>query len=295
MTVTLEAVHGRLVLFLVLHVLGGHVGMPLIVLTNFASRKIVRHPVFLNFCITWTCFSSSYLVLLYAGQIERLYPTFSLCLTQAAMIYAGAAMMGVSTFVFLLHLFLVLRGTLYPKPPLSWHTLRLVAIISVPYLAYIIVFTAAMVAGNRNSQLVHRSSFYCTINLAAVAHLGTGIAVAGLLFSLIPGTLIVVMLYRGRKIILKADKGSLNISLLIRTLVFILCGLIALSVCAVILTHSGTQVSNIIIACLPVIAVFVFGSQTELLHAWCLWRKEGKASEQAYGTSNRDLPLHVDA
>jgi len=290
MTVNLEVVHGSLVLFLVLHVLGGHVGMPLILFTIFASRQIMRHPVFVNFCITWTCFSSSYLVLLYAGQIENLYPAFPLCLTQAAMIYAGAAMIGVSSFVFVLHLYLVLRGAVYPNPALKWHTLRLVIILGVPYLAYMLVFTVAMIAGYSNPQPVHRSSFYCTISIPAVAHLGTGIAAAGLIFSLVIGVLIVITLHQNREIISKGGKkGGLNLSLVIRALVFIVWGIIALLTCAAILAHSMTAVSNIIIACLPITATLLFGSQTELLRVWCLWRKEGKTSEQASGAPTGDV------
>jgi hypothetical protein len=126
MTVNLETEQGRLVLFLILHILGGHVGIPLILLTIFASRQLMRHPVFINFCVTWMCFSSSYLLLsvipmfcpglttacmsnlifdyrFYAGQIENLYPTFGLCVIQAAMIYASVAMVGISSLVFGLH------------------------------------------------------------------------------------------------------------------------------------------------------------------------------------------------
>jgi len=277
MLINLEAERGRLVLFLILHMLGGHIGMPLVLLTIFASRQIMRHPVFINFCITWTCFSSSYLVLLYAGQIENLYPPFLLCLTQAAMIYASGAMIGVSSFLFMLHLFFVLRGAVYPNPPLRWHTLRLVAIIGAPYLAYVIVFTTGIVSGYSHQQLVHRSSFYCTIKIPAVAHLGSGIAAAGALVSIVTEIFVVITLYRHWKTILDAGvKNGLNLSLVIRASVFTVCGLLALLTCVAILDQSLTAVTNIVIACLPMVAVLIFGSQTDLLRAWCFWRKEGK-------------------
>jgi len=87
-------------------------------------------------------------------------------------------------------------------------------ILGVPYLAYLVIFTAAVVSGYSHPQLVHRSSFYCTIDIPAVAHLGTGIVATGLLFSLVVGILTFITLYRHWQAILKADtKGGLDLSL----------------------------------------------------------------------------------
>lgn len=51
------------VAFLVLLVLGGHVGMVLILSTILLSRHILRNPIFVNFCITWMLYTLSYTLL----------------------------------------------------------------------------------------------------------------------------------------------------------------------------------------------------------------------------------------
>lgn len=95
-------------------VLGAQVGLPLVLATAFFGRNQPRrHPAFINIVIAWLLYGASALFLsvfnccvpsdsrtesryvrLYSGQgivsIQR--PEFGLCLTQAALIYAGSAL-----------------------------------------------------------------------------------------------------------------------------------------------------------------------------------------------------------
>ena len=43
-----------------LHIAGGHVGMPVLVLLFLCSKRIQRPVTVINFCITWILFSMSY-------------------------------------------------------------------------------------------------------------------------------------------------------------------------------------------------------------------------------------------
>jgi hypothetical protein len=43
--------------YLILLVLGGHVGMSLLLATNFLSSHVKRHIMFVNFCITWMIYT----------------------------------------------------------------------------------------------------------------------------------------------------------------------------------------------------------------------------------------------
>jgi hypothetical protein len=65
---------GLLTAFLALQILGGHVGIPLMLLTIFFSRQIMRHPIFVNFCATWILFTLSYTLL----SVNLLHPVFGI-------------------------------------------------------------------------------------------------------------------------------------------------------------------------------------------------------------------------
>ena len=110
---------GPIAAFMTLQIVGGHIGMGIILCTIFFSSRVVRHPIFVNFCVTWILYALSYTFLwvpsslkslihlivisLYTGQIANPTPNFSLCLTQSAMIYAAPVMGGMSVFIFTLH------------------------------------------------------------------------------------------------------------------------------------------------------------------------------------------------
>ena len=49
--------------FLVLQVVGGHVLLPILVLTIILSKKVSRHPIFINFCMSWIISSVFYSLL----------------------------------------------------------------------------------------------------------------------------------------------------------------------------------------------------------------------------------------
>jgi hypothetical protein len=49
--------------YLVLHIIGGQVGLPIMVLTFLLCKNVSRHPTLVNFCITWIVYSVSYCLL----------------------------------------------------------------------------------------------------------------------------------------------------------------------------------------------------------------------------------------
>jgi dipeptide/tripeptide permease len=52
-------------------------------------RGIRRHPVWINFALTWIIFGISYILLYICGQAHGPEPSLSLCLSQAALVYAA--------------------------------------------------------------------------------------------------------------------------------------------------------------------------------------------------------------
>jgi len=61
--------------FLALHIAGGQVGLPIIILTFILSKNVHRHPTLINFCITWSISSIAY-CLLYVFILFRSFHPF---------------------------------------------------------------------------------------------------------------------------------------------------------------------------------------------------------------------------
>lgn len=49
--------------YFALHIVGGHIGLPILVLTFIISKRAKRSITVINFCITWILFSVSYCLL----------------------------------------------------------------------------------------------------------------------------------------------------------------------------------------------------------------------------------------
>ncbi|KAF8474304.1 hypothetical protein JB92DRAFT_3052414 [Gautieria morchelliformis] len=270
------------VAFLILLVLGGHVGMPLILSATFFSGHVFRHPVFVNFCITWMLYSLAYTLLLYAGQITNPQPKFNLCMTQSAMIYGSPPMIGASVFVFVLHLYLLVRERV-GYAPLRWPNLRLAIMLAAPYVVFLSVFTVAITMANSQPLRVHRSSFYCDIEIPEITHICAEISGVAMVLSLVIEILTGIKLYwHWRAFRATNAKTGLNISILVRTLGLLICSVFALVTCLAFLTNLTSMVSYFVLASLPLTAFLVFGTHSDLLRVWCFWwRSDGRHAQDA--------------
>ena len=50
-------------IYLAIQIIGGHILLPLLVITIFLKKTINRHPVFVNFCVSWIFSSVVYSML----------------------------------------------------------------------------------------------------------------------------------------------------------------------------------------------------------------------------------------
>jgi hypothetical protein len=95
--------------FVALLALGGQIGLPILVLTCLRSKRLNRHPTFVNCCVTAIIYSLVFCILLsrvpvlrfasspsdrpagfriYTGQYRRAEPNHALCVVQASMVMA---------------------------------------------------------------------------------------------------------------------------------------------------------------------------------------------------------------
>ncbi|KAF8580670.1 hypothetical protein K439DRAFT_1662668 [Ramaria rubella] len=209
-----------------------------------------------------------------------------ICLVQAAMSYASAPMASTSSFIFVLHIFLVLRAAVKHGPlvPTRWPKLGLAASLFTPYLVYLIIFSIVMIYGETNPHQVQRLTFYCHIGNRGLAAIPPGVSFIVTAASVVVEIMIAVTLYRNWQTFRSGGGAAhgLSLHLLIRALAFTLCAVFALLTCAALLAQLNSPAPAIVIACLPMSAFVLFGTQADLLHAWRarIYRKEEECNDE---------------
>ncbi|KAJ7084845.1 hypothetical protein B0H15DRAFT_383134 [Mycena belliarum] len=244
--------------FMFLQIFGGHLGIPLVLLTAAVSKKVQRHPMLINFCVTWFIYATSFTLLLYSGKQTGPEPPRQLCIIQSAFIYGTPVMTAMAGLSFVIHLWLSLQkgGTR------RWQMFLLLA---SPYIMFLGFSVAMIVLGSMYPETVSRSRylFYCTINLAVVnAVPGTSALIMGvvLIFEILVG----IKLYRHSKAFKAMDRTGTNtppFHLFVRMGVFSGYSLLALVACIAFWSSSGDNLPYFIQASLPTAAFLIFGTQ----------------------------------
>ncbi|KAL6310177.1 hypothetical protein BKA93DRAFT_187823 [Sparassis latifolia] len=98
--------------YLALHIVGGHIALPILVFIYLVSKKVRahRHPTVVNFCVTWIIYSVTYCLLAYGGNNYDETPPERLCIVQAAMIYGAPSMAVVAGLILVLYLWDTFHG-----------------------------------------------------------------------------------------------------------------------------------------------------------------------------------------
>ncbi|KAJ3805591.1 hypothetical protein F5876DRAFT_81621 [Lentinula aff. lateritia] len=84
--------HAELILFLVLNMWPSHFGLPILLAIVLLSKRVQRHPTFVNLLIVFMVVGISSSLLVYAGKASGPEPSQALCLTQAALLYGMPGM-----------------------------------------------------------------------------------------------------------------------------------------------------------------------------------------------------------
>ncbi|KAJ7343106.1 hypothetical protein DFH08DRAFT_871729 [Mycena albidolilacea] len=252
--------------FMFLQIFGGHLGIPIVLLTTVFSKTIQRRPVLINFLVTWVIYATAYTLLLYTGKQTGPEPPKPLCIAQAAFVYGATVMTSAAGLAFVIHLWFSLKTG--KKMTGRWHILLLLS----PYILFVAFSITMLVAGSQNSETISRSRslFYCSISLhlMTVVPATTAVIMAAVV---VFEVLICVRLYRHRRAfrnMARTNTGAAPLDLLIRVGIFSLYSLLAFVACIAFWVSTGDLLPYIILASLPTVAFLMFGTQGDLLRAW---------------------------
>ncbi|TDL28327.1 hypothetical protein BD410DRAFT_215623 [Rickenella mellea] len=276
-------------LWLVLHVFGGLVLLPLVVLSFLlAPKSVPRHPTLINFCISWIVFSIPYVFLIYAHQEGKEDPSFQLCLAQTSMIHGGPPMVSVAGLAMTIQLWCTQRQVNLDHR-MWWRYSRRFWMIAPPYIAYLFFALLAMIFGlQHRAKVISQNQLYCNIQDVGFRFIVPSFTAAIMLCILICETAIVVTLLHHRsevKILWPLhEERRISLSLTLRIALFSMYCCMSLAACMSLLAEPMNPFPYMIQATLPIVAFLVFGTQKDLLRLWCFWKSKG--SESPSGSSS---------
>ncbi|KAI5115303.1 hypothetical protein M0805_004498 [Coniferiporia weirii] len=172
-------------IFLGIQIVGGHILLPILVLTVVFSKRVTRHPVFVNFCISWIFSSIIYSLLVYRGRSSddnlSLDPSYDTCLVQAALLNGVQALTVCTNLALVMHLWILLRSRSKSTRSLAFlekegmGLLYTCCLLAAPFAIFMIFTIYSVVAGSGSaidestnlpipdSNLSVPGVFYCVI------------------------------------------------------------------------------------------------------------------------------------
>ncbi|KAK7061422.1 hypothetical protein R3P38DRAFT_2829411 [Favolaschia claudopus] len=268
-------VHGtqnELILFLVLNMWPSHLGLP-ILLALILSKRVHRHPTFVNLCIGFIIIG-----IVYAGKTTGPEPSEGLCLFQASMLYGVPAFASLLALMLVLQMFLTVRATVYKQTTQGPQTLRLWAMLAAPYVALLISIIATVVIGATDLDKVSRNRrfFYCSVNSNPLSSTITIFAAGFLLATVVLEIWTLVMLYKNYMVVKKPGNKrqvALELNLPIRVMAFGLYVIVAMSLSLLSVRAPESPIPDLVIASAATFVILIFGSQPDIFRALCFWRR----------------------
>ncbi|KAF8872509.1 hypothetical protein BD779DRAFT_1679674 [Infundibulicybe gibba] len=280
-----QASNARLVqIFIALQLTGGF-GFAFLIFSSIVSKNTQRHGSWYSFCASWTVFCISYSMLSFAGQ-QMTTPSYGLCVTQAALVYAAPPLLGSTTSALVLHVLLQVRLAISHSTRSKITTRTAAVMLFVPWLVWSGFFIGILVFGLQHPLLVERSmnGTYCVLVNTALPKLTSSFAtfISAVILALEVAVGAILYRYRGHL----AGFGQSPVMAL-RIAVFTMIGIAAMAVSLVYtVTWKRGVEFDILIAVLPLAAVIIFGSQTDILRVWIFWWRDPPHTVDGSGTSS---------
>ncbi|KAK0203932.1 hypothetical protein DFS33DRAFT_845524 [Desarmillaria ectypa] len=267
----------------------------LIASTALLSRRVQRHLTWFSFCVSWIISCISYVLLAIAGQAMEAQPTFGLCVTQAALIYAAPPLTGCTTFSLSFYMLTHMKSSLN-NSPVRGVSLSMRLVLLGPYLIWSGIFIGILVSGIKEPILVRKAlnGTYCDVKSHIPSKVSSLVVVISTMGVITISVFVVVQLYRNRR---RLGSSTEYVAAAVRVVTFGLVGLLALVVSAIyVFTNRQDAEFDIILALLPNFAVVIFGSQADIVRVWMTPLKIGSSQFESNSseTLTQDLVLHTE-
>jgi len=248
-----------------------------IVLTAAFSSRVIRHPTWFSFCLSWALWGVSFSLLFYAGQQTHL-TSRTLCIIQSALAYTMPFLTGLTSTALVIYVLFTVRSALTAQTAKKRHWV-MPSLVCVPWFLGIIVFIPLlvyMIKHPNDVQLSHNGTF-CVVVDSYIPRMTAAIATALSIMIVVIEALVGVLLYRHKSIIEGfPQSASLALQLMLFTAV-VLCG----AVLGLVFVSTSTRgpAFDIILGVIPLSASVIFGSQRDILLTWMFWRPRSTASD----------------
>lgn len=252
--------------------LTGAAGFLLLVCTLLASPRLTRNSAWYSFCISWIISCLSYCFLLFIGQPFDPTPNYGLCAISAALIYAAPTLTGLTTCTLSMQMLDSFEAVRASKSPTS--ATKRVLMIVIPYLVWLGFFFAMLVYSLLSTDRVLRPGNYCE----SVSPIPPKLAALIVFLTMI--RTIMIQVYIGRQLLFFRKSGDLvgvkpYIAMSFRMLIF---GLVA-TLCVIIafvfvITRTRDLTYDFILAIVPLSALFIFASQSDIIQTWIPCRRK---------------------
>ncbi|KAF8531746.1 hypothetical protein JB92DRAFT_2848309 [Gautieria morchelliformis] len=283
-----------------LQILGGHIGLPILLLFSIFSKTAQRDLTFLNFCFTWIFSSVTFSVGLYrlgpATLFIEVLATLPFihsdqeCLTQAALVSGAQAMTDTAMCALIVQLWFDFRAAIHgPRSPRQIRWTRATVDLTRHHLSLVFmkaVFTtpasgSALCVSPRLTAFP--TNFYCLLTDWKVTSLISQytIFLSILTVTLIFDACIIYILYCRWRFFQRTGEKALGIPLSVAFRVVIFCAyrlVVAVAYVVTMLNTQGLRVSSafpflipvwvdILQAGTPLVAFLIFGTSKEFLDA----------------------------
>ncbi|KAF8067918.1 hypothetical protein FPV67DRAFT_1164672 [Lyophyllum atratum] len=253
----------------------GSFGMLIIIATAIFSRSISRHSTWFSFGISWIISTVSYTLLFWGKNLTGPEPPYTLCLIQGILIYSAPPLTAATTLALVIQIWFVVRSVVTSTSSKAGRIppLLLTALLVVPYLLYVAILVGTLVVGWQHPDTVRRvgSGMYCNFSNRIPGRLSTLLVALIMLPAVVLEALICKAL-RQQWALFKRQPDALSMALRVVSFAFVGILAIALSLVFFFMVHHGADL-NIVISMMPVSAVLIFGTQSDLLRVWMFWKK----------------------
>ncbi|KAK0473754.1 hypothetical protein IW261DRAFT_676187 [Armillaria novae-zelandiae] len=271
----------------------GAAGFFLITSTALLSRRVQRHVTWFSFCVSWIVSCISYILLAIAGQALETQPTFGLCVTQAALIYAAPPLTGCTTFSLAFYMHTHMKSSLDGSPVRGDALSMRLALLLGPYVVWFGIFVGILLSGIKQPQLVRKAlnGTYCDVNSHIPSKVSSLVVVISTMGVITISVFVVVQLYRNRR---RLGSSTEYVAAAVRVVAFGLVGLLALIVSAIyVFTNRQGSAFDIVLALVPNFGVIIFGSQADIVRVWMTPFKIGN-SHFEFKSSETALIPHTE-